>query len=703
MLSRKEVTVDSSRRTFLKVLGSGVAAAAWPSNIERLLAMPAHSRTRTIGDVEHVIFLMQENRSFDHYFGTMRGVRGFNDPRAVNLPSGAPVWQQPTDAGFLMPYRVNNIGTRFLPDPPHGWNDTHAAWNEGRHDQWVANKGETALTYYTRTDLPYYYALADAFTVCDDYHCSVMGPTDPNRYHMWTGWVGNDGAAGGPVITNAEAGYDWSTYPERLQSAGISWKIYQDAGVGLDAAGVWGFTNDAFIGNFGDNSLLYFHQYQNALPGTPLADKAKTGTNLLASGRTHPEALLEIFRSDVMTGQLPQVSWIVAPEAYTEHPNWVPQFGEWYVSQFLDVLAANPDVWSKTVVFLTYDEEGGFFDHRVPPTPPQRRAQGLSTVTTVNEIFPGDPDHPSAPYGLGMRVPMIVISPWTKGGWVNSQVFDHTSLIRFIETRFAGNPNLVEANITPWRRAITGDLTSVFDFAHFDAGQVVLHDTDKDEPTDFKRHADQPPKPPTRQTMPSQETGVRPARPLPYTLHAHGHINTADGSFVIDFDNPGPAAAVFQVRAGESPVAPRTYTVEGGKSLSDFWSVVSIGASEYDLSVYGPNGFLRAFKGSIGIGGASLETRATYSEIANAIQLAITNRSGFVVSVTVNDMYTGDRSSQLVANGGTLTLQSALAETFGWYDFVITVDNDPVFENRFAGHLENGQNSFSDPLMGGLI
>jgi phospholipase C len=203
--------------------------------------------------------------------------------------------------------------------------------------------------------------------------------------------------------------------------------------------------------------------------------------------------------------------------------------------------------------------------------------------------------------------------------------------------------------------------------------------------------------------MPSQETGVRPARPLPYTLHAHGHVNTADGSFVIDFDNPGQAAAVFQVRTGHSSVAPRTYTVESGKTLSDSWSVVSIGATAYDLSVYGPNGFLRAFKGSIGIGGASLETRATYNESANAIQLAITNRSGSIVSVSINDIYTGNRTSQLVANGGTLTLQWALAATFGWYDFVITVDQDPAFESRFAGHLENGQNSFSDPLMGGLI
>jgi len=450
---------------------------------------------------------------------------------------------------------------------------------------------------------------------------------------------------------------------------------------------------------------LYFHQYQNALPGTPLADKAKTGTNLLATDRTHPRTLVDIFRSDVLSGNLPQVSWIVAPEAYSEHPNWVPQYGEWYVSQFLDVLAANPEVWSKTVLFIVYDEEGGFFDHMVPPTPPQTRAQGLSTVTTANEIFPGDSDHASAPYGLGMRVPMIVISPWTKGGWVNSQVFDHTSLIRFLEARFAGGkPDLIETNITSWRRAVAGDLTSVFDFKNPNGWQgVALPNTDTYEPNDFGRHRDQAPKPPSNQTMPVQETGVRPARALPYVLHANGRINDADGSFVIDFHNAGSAATVFQVRAGHSPVAPRTYTVEAGKSLSDFWSVVSVGASEYDLSVYGASGFMRAFKGSIGLGGVNVETQTIYDAAGNAITLSITNRSASTIVLNILNAYSRSRTRQTVDAGKSVALKWLLAQTFGWYDFVITVDTDPLFEDRFAGHVETGQNSFSDPLMGGQV
>jgi phospholipase C len=508
------------RRTFLKMMGAPAIAAALPMDFSKVLDIPANDRTGSINDVEHVIFLMQENRSFDHYFGTMRGVRGFADPHPVTLPSGQSVWHQPTGSGELLPYRpdVADLGHTFLPDPPHGWNDTHAMWNLGKWDQWVPNKGVQTMTYHNRADLPYSFALAEAFTVCDNYHCSVLGPTDPNRYHMWTGWVGNDGAAGGPVITNAEAGYDWSTYPERLERAGISWKVYQDIGLGLDAEGFWGFTDDAFIGNYGDNALLYFHQYQNALPGNPLADKAKVGTNINALGRD-PEALLSDFRDDVRHGRLPKVSWIVAPEAYSEHPNWVPDFGSWYTSQVIDILGDNPEVWSKTALFVTYDEDGGFFDHVVSSTPPQTPAVGASTVPTTNEIFPGDAIHPAGPYGVGVRVPMIVVSPWTRGGYVNSQLFDHTSLIRFLETRFAHRRgDLVESNITPWRRAVVGDLTTAFDFESPNRRRVDLPDTDAFKPTDLTRQPDEVPVPPTDQDVPGQERGVRPARAIP--LHA---------------------------------------------------------------------------------------------------------------------------------------------------------------------------------------
>lgn len=696
---------NTDRRTFLKLIGTPALMAGMPSSIARALAMPADHRTGTIADVEHIVILTQENRSFDHYFGTLQGVRGFADPRAVRLPSGQSVWQQPNGSGLLMPFRpFNDMGMRFLPDPPHGWNDGHAAWNGGRYDRWVPNKGVQTMTYLTRHDIPYHYALADAFTICDAYHCSVMGPTDPNRYHMWTGWVGNDGNGGGPVITNAELGYDWSTYPERLQRAGLTWKVYQDVGTGLDAVNAWGWTSDPFIGNYGDNSLLYFHQYQNALPGTPLAENARTGTDIAALGR-NPRTLMDLFRNDVVTGQLPQVSWIAAPEAYTEHPNWAPNFGAWYVSQVLDALTSNPDVWSKTVLLINFDEDGGFFDHMVPPTPPQTANQGDSTVSTVNEIYTSGGGHPSGPYGLGVRVPMLVVSPWSKGGWVNSEVFDHTSVIKFIEARFAdGNSDLIETNITPWRRAVVGDLTSAFDFAEPNGWHMIqLPATGHYIPQQLVRQPDDVIVPPTNQQLPKQESDVRPARALPYTLDARCAVQLGDGSVRIDLGNAGRATAVFHVRSGNTAHDPRCYTVEPGKRLSGTWGSRALEPRISDLSVHGPNGFLRAFKGSVSQGMARLDVQAAYDEATNRITLTISNPGAQQLTVSVLDKYTGKIANDSVDPGASAAHRWSLARFDGWYDFVITVAGDTGFDYEIAGHLETGKDSVSDPAMGGLV
>jgi phospholipase C len=691
------MTQHTDRRDFLKLMGVGGLAAAMPQNmpqnIQALAAVPANNRTGSIKDVEHIVVLTQENRSFDHYFGSMRGVRGFGDPRAVRLPSGKPVWNQQNGTGELLPYRpTDTMGRTFLPDPPHGWNDTHGAWNGGRHDQWVPQKGIVTMTHNTRADLPYHFALADAFTICDAYHCSVMGPTDPNRYHLWTGWLGNDGNGGGPVITNAEAGYDWSSFPERLEKAGVSWKIYQDVGVGLDAAGFWGWTGDQpYIGNYGDNSLLYLHQYQNAQPGNPLADKAKVGTNIAKGG-----TLFDQFRADVASGNLPQVSWIAAPEAYTEHPNWAPDFGAWYISQFVDILAANPDVWSKTVLFLNYDEEGGFFDHMVPPTPPASPELGASTVEVTNEIFPGDGNHPSAPYGLGMRVPMIVISPWSKGGWVNSQVFDHTSVIKFIEKRFGDlGPGLIEANITPWRRAVVGDLTSAFDFRRPDARPVRRPSTAAFVPPDTRFYPDQVLTAPTGQVMPRQEPGVRPARALPYVLDARAAV-LGDGTVRVELTNSGSAAAVFQVRSGKAADAPRSYTVGAAKLLSGTWST----SGGYDLAVHGPGGFFRGFVGATTGSGAGLEVQASAAGEGEILTLTVVNRGSGPVSVSVLDAYSGRVARRAVKGGDRFTRSWSVDETGGWYDLAVSADGDAGFGRRFAGHLENGQVSTSDPMLG---
>ena len=269
------------RRSFLQLLSGSALAAAFPSSIAKALALPANNRTGTIRDVEHIVILMQENRSFDHYFGSLRGVRGFGDPRAVQLSTGQSVWHQPDGKdGYVLPFHppAPDMGLQFLEDLAHDWNTTQHAWNKGHHDAWVPTKGPTTMAHLTRSDIPYHYALADAFTVCDAYHCSLLGPTDPNRYHMWTGWVGNDGLGGGPVVNNDEAGYGWTTYPELLEKAGISWKLYQDVGSGLTAEHGWGDDGkDPYSGNYGDNALLYFNEYRNAPHQSPLAQKARTG------------------------------------------------------------------------------------------------------------------------------------------------------------------------------------------------------------------------------------------------------------------------------------------------------------------------------------------------------------------------------------------------------------------------------------------
>jgi phospholipase C len=695
------------RRTFLTMMGAPAMAAALPMDFSRALAIPANNRSGSIKDVEHVVILMQENRSFDHYFGTLRGVRGFADPHPMNQPSGKSVWQQAHGPADLMPFRpkVRDLGQTFLPDPPHGWNDTHAAWNGGRYDQWVPNKGVVTMTHHTRADLPYQFALADAFTVCDNYHCSLLGPTDPNRYHMWSGWVGNDGNGGGPVITNAEAGYDWSTYPERLERAGLSWRVYQDQGVGLTADGYWGWTEDPFIGNYGDNSLLYFHQYQNAAPGSPLADRAKSGTQVSKQNRD-PQALLSDFRADVEQGRLPKVSWIVAPEAYTEHPNWEPDFGSWYVSQVIDILSADPEIWGKMALFITYDEEGGFFDHLVPPTPPATRAQGLSTVSTKNEIFPGSANHSAGPYGLGIRVPMIIVSPWTRGGWVNSQVFDHTSLIRFLEARFAtGKPDLVESNITDWRRAVSGDLTSAFDFKTPNwTGRLKLPDTDDFKPADLVRRPDEVPVPPATPRLPAQERGVRPARALPYELAADARAGVDGSTVEISFRNTGTATGVFQVRSADAGQGPRSYTVEPGRTISDSWDF----STGYDLSVHGPNGFFRRFTGAVGPAKpeqhrCELAVRVRPDGRRNDVILEVRNRGSHSLEVTWTNRYSSREHTFSVRPGVTVTERWSLDRTRGWYDATVTVQRDPDFEYRYAGHVENGQDSISDPGMGGLV
>ncbi|MFF9869401.1 phosphocholine-specific phospholipase C [Streptomyces sp. NPDC013953] len=678
---------ELNRRRFLQLAGGTAALTMLSDSIARAAAIPAQGGTGTIQDVEHIVVLMQENRSFDHYFGAMKGVRGFGDPRPVTLPSGKPVWHQADGTNKVtLPFRPagEDLGMEFLQGLNHDWAGGQKAFNKGRYDQWVPAKTATTMAYLTRDDIPFHYALADSFTVCDAYHCSFIGSTDPNRYYMWTGHTGNDGTGGGPVLNNAEAGYGWTTYPERLEAAGISWKIYQDIGDGLDAAGHWGWIDDAYRGNYGDNSLLYFNAYRNAQPGNPLYDKARTGTDARKG-----DGFFDVLRADVQAGSLPQVSWIAAPEAFSEHSNWPSNYGAWYIAQVLDALTSNPDVWARTALFITYDENDGFFDHIVPPYVPSGTAQGLSTTPTTLDYFPGRTGYVAGPYGLGPRVPMIVVSPWSTGGYTCAETFDHTSIIRFMERRFG----VKEPNISPWRRAVCGDLTSAFDFARTQTAPADLPPTDGYYPPDRERHPDFRPTVPAVGTMPRQEPGGKPTRPLKYAPYVDGLADTGAGTYRLTFSGGPAAGAHFYVTAANRTDAPWTYTAEAGKSISDTWNTrYSKGVT--DLTVHGPNGFLRRFRNPGRTTGP--EVTARHNATTGNLDLTCTHTGSGDAQLTVTNAYAGGPRTFTVPKGATVTLTVDLRACRNWYDVTVT-SSTPDFLRRFAGHVETGAPGLSDP------
>jgi phospholipase C len=409
--------------------------------------------TGSLNDIEHFVLLMQENRSFDHHFGTMSGVRGFSDTspassafRQYGYAPGTGV--SPT--GYLNPFRLHarrgaTLVGDAINDPTHSWGPQHQAWHNGAMDQWVNThiqyngpaNGPATIGYYTRADVPVHRALADAFTICDHYFCSALGPTDPNRLYWMTGTIDPDGEHGGPLLETPfdpkPGAYRWRTYPEQLEEAGVSWKIYQDKGI------------DVLSKRFLSGMMDWFAQYQNDQTG-PLAAKGLAPT--------YPDD----FERDVRNGTLPAVSWLVPSLLTCEHPALPPAFGAVGIMHVLDVLTSNPAVWEKTALIISYDENGGFFDHVPPPVPPPGTPGEFVTVA-LDGI--AESAGIAGPIGLGFRVPCLVISPYTRGGLVASDVFDHTSQLRLLERRF-GVP---VPNLSQWRRDTVGDLTSAFDFA----------------------------------------------------------------------------------------------------------------------------------------------------------------------------------------------------------------------------------------------
>ncbi|MBV1855271.1 phosphocholine-specific phospholipase C [Catellatospora tritici] len=672
---------ELSRRKFVTMSAGAAAGAVVATGLELGSAAEASAAaTGTITDVKHVVVLMQENRSFDHYFGTLKGVRGFGDKAGVLLNGGYSVFQQPNGAGRQYPWRMSSTTSSGGADPDdmaqcngalaHSWSSQHSAWAKGKLDNWVSGVGNVrTMGYLDRADIPFHFALADNWTVCDAYFCSALSATGPNRTFLWSGRIDASSKDGGD-----ESGLTWQTYAEALQNAGVSWKVYQRAS-----------------DNYGDNGLAYFSRFTSASPGNPLYDRGMA--SVPGSLPTH-EAIAAAIRADVVAGTLPQVSWIVANEAFSEHPSAPPGDGAHFINLVLQALAADANVFDSTVLFLNYDENDGCFDHVPPPSPP---------ADTTGEFLSG------TPIGLGFRVPMIVISPWTRGGWVSSEVFDHTSVIRFLETWTAarGTPATCP-NISAWRRKVTGDLTGVFDFAHpvyglptLPATSVITHNYCKTLPNPT----------PTTNALPAQEPGTRPARALPYQVNGYlDRLEFGTGGKILAWfqmvnqGSPATRAAHFSIH----PNAYRTrdpwqYTVDPGGTATDYFNIgTGYGDGKYDISVYGPNRFLRRFTGNATTAGKNAFVSSWFATAPNTGQQAIwfrlknTATAAMTFTIRSNQYRTDGPWTYPVAAGGSVDdYFNAVAYQHGWYDFTITVSGDTSWSQRFTGHLETGASSVS--------
>ena len=445
--------------------GIGSLGVRHPSETIRRAALTKAAGS-DLGAIKHVVFLMQENRSFDHYFGAYPGVIGFND----RSPSAVHAFRQPypgnhlrPPVGLQLPFHLDTRTGRgeCIHDLNHDWVPQHASWNHGTMDAFVDTHvsryvdgpaGLLTMGYYDRVDIPYHYALADAFTICDRYHCSVMGPTHPNRLMAISGTIDPAGTRGGPVISTeggVRALYSahWTTVPELLQDKGVSWKTYtaRDEGVQLAHPEL----------GFGNTILPYFSQYRN-----PRSVLYKRAFEPVYPGD---------FVSDVRRGTLPSVSWITPPNGYDEHPPAPPANGARLMDQILATLVSNKEVWSHTVLFICYDENGGFFDHVAPPVPPLGTPGEYLSVRSLPSATGGI----YGPVGLGFRVPMLVVSPFSRGGHVTSDVLDHTSQIKFLEERFG----IYASEISLWRRKTVGDLTTTLKMKSPNVSVVRLPNT----------------------------------------------------------------------------------------------------------------------------------------------------------------------------------------------------------------------------------
>ncbi|NGM64101.1 phospholipase C, phosphocholine-specific [Sphingobacterium sp. SGR-19] len=804
-----------NRRTFIKkaalLAGATAAYQAMPSSIQRALAIEAPEGS-TYLDAEHIVFLMQENRSFDHCYGTLKGVRGFNDPRALQLDNGLPVWLQ-TNAKeeTFPPFRldIENTKATWMGSLPHGWRDMVGARNDGKMDTWLEAKKAgnpdyqhmpLTMGYYARQDIPFYYAFADAFTVCDQHFCSSLTGTSANRSYFWAGTIREEphNPESTAHVDNGQINYQdvrWTTYPERLQKAGIDWKVYQNElslPVGLTPE------EEDWLANFTDNNLEFHAQYnvrfhpahrqymaqeahrlretlndnitddeqqkiqerlsqlekdmayytpENFEKLDPVAQdihKRAFVTNTADPNYHRLETIhyqdhtgeknvrvpqgdiFHQFREDVKSGNLPTVSWLVAPCRFSDHPG-SPWYGAWYVSEALDILTANPDVWKKTIFILTYDENDGYFDH-VPPFVPPHTARPNSGKTpqgmdTAAEYVTAELD---SPIGLGFRVPLVVASPWTKGGWVNSEVFDHTSnlqfLEHFLEKKFS--KKITESNISPWRRLICGDLTSVFrpiqkqsDVALTPVNrnayvQRIYSARDKTVPNNFRpldaeqiqswRRGDA-----NQSLLPLQEEGTKPACALPYDVEVNAHVDERAGELVVQFSVGGQLRAHKAIgvpfialtydsyKDGSRNRGVWNFAVCSQEPLTYSWKLNHFRDHRYRVDIHGPNGFYRSFQGPIT---PAVTNMGIVRQKQDKQMLSIDMRQSDGPH-TIRDLSYGQGT--LIKNTAQRrVVEIDLRKSYGWYDLEIRSLDDERQVYRYAGHLETGKSSMTDPLMG---
>ena len=648
-----------SRRTLLgsaAAVGAGGALGLLPLDVQR--AMAASAASNSLSSVKHVVILMQENRSFDHYYGTLQGVRGFGDTSLLRFPGNSNVWNQSTKGSssggsVLEPWHLNTQTTdaQQVEDLDHSWSGTHGAWNGGLWNDWIPEKTGFTMGYYNRTDIPFHYALADAFTICDQYFCSVQGPTNPNRLYQWTGMIDPNGTGGGPVIDNSESGYSWTTYPEMLQNAGVSWRVYQEQD------------------NFDDNPLAWFSQFKNAATSSPL----------YVNGMARVSSVASAIQSDIAAGVFPTVSWVVAPTAQSEHPSYRPADGANFVSGVLSAIAGNQAVWDSTVVFYNFDENDGFFDHVVPPTAPSG---------TADEYVD------SEPIGLGPRVPMTVISPWSAGGRVCSQTFDHTSPLQFAELVTG-----VECtNISAWRRTVSGNLTAALNLSGSEvAFPTNLPNTATLVTTANNEESLPAPKVPSSGTLPAQESGDRAqAAGLGYVFNTTSWVNTSTEKFWFQTVSAGSLGGGFasytqNTRAFDS----WQYTLPAGGTISDYFSAVTYGGGPYDVDVHGPDGYLRGFTGNVktilSSTTAHPEAYVVDNQDGKTLALTMTNTGSvsctFTIGVNVAYLASGGSTRTVtVAAGGTATA-TLDATSAGRYDYTVTASTGDNFGRRFAGRL----------------